>query len=101
MASSQIPVSVCERLVEAATKPCPAPAVAPPLSVAPQPEWDALANSFASLGVALTWGGLILGLLAIIAGFAWSKIVRRDAEEEARTAAKECVDKSLAMQSLR
>lgn len=68
----------------------------PPIPAAPQPEWDALANSFASLGAALSWGGVILGALAIIAGFAWSKLVRRDAEEEARKAAKECVDKLMA-----
>lgn len=96
MASLQIPVSVCERLVEAATRPCPVSPAAPPLPVTPQPEWDALANSFASLGVALTWGGVILGVLAIIAGFAWSQLVRRNAEEEARAAAKECVDKLMA-----
>lgn len=90
-----IDLTACERLVGVAAKACPAADVpaATPVPPAPQPEWDALANSFASLGVALTWGGLLLGVTAIVAGFAWARIVTRNAEEEARKEARECVDK--------
>lgn len=91
MASPQIPVSVCERLIEAGSKPCPVAAAVPVLEQ--QPNWDALATSLAVLGVGLTVGGIILGIVAIIMGFAWAKLVKRDAEEEARKEARACVER--------
>lgn len=92
MATPQLPISVCEQLVEAATKPCPVPLGSP---VAPQPEWDALANSFASLSSAFAWGALLLGVLALLGGIAWARLVKRDAEEEARKEAQACVKKMM------
>lgn len=94
MASPQIPVSACERLVELATKPCNAPVSAP--VVEQGPNWDALATALSVVGVGLTVGGIILGIVAIIMGFAWAKLVKRDAEEEARKEARACVEKLMA-----
>lgn len=89
-----IDVGICERLIDAATRPCPV-AVQATSSLAPQPEWDALANSFASLSSAFSWGALLLGVLALLGGIAWARLIKRDAEEEARAAAKECVTKMM------
>jgi len=79
----------CTKIVEAATKSCGSS-----LGTAPQPpsdpNWDALANSFASLSAALAWGSIGLGVLAIVVGFAWAKIVAADAKNEARTEAAKC-----------
>ncbi|MFJ6025314.1 hypothetical protein ACIQC9_12055 [Brevundimonas sp. NPDC092305] len=66
-------------------------AVAP--VVEQQPNWDALATSLALVGTGLTIGGLVLALAAIIVGFAWAKLVKRDAEEEARKEARACVER--------
>lgn len=88
MATPQIPISVCERLIEAASRPCPVPVAAP---AAPQPEWDALANSFASLGAAFAWGSLIFALIALLGGIAWAKLVRGQAKDEAKRCAEETV----------
>jgi hypothetical protein len=96
VAAPQIPVSVCERLIEAGTKPCPAPVAAPPLQAAPQPEWDALANSLASVGAAVAWGGTVLAIIALIAGIAWAKLLRGIAREESRRCAEELMEKWLA-----
>jgi hypothetical protein len=51
-----------------------------------------MANSFASLSTAFTWGSLILALVAIIGGLAWGWIVAKKAENEARTEAKRCAE---------
>lgn len=91
MAVPQIPVSACQSLVQAATRPCPAPAAAPSVPMAPQPEWDALANSFASLGAAFAWGALVFALIALLGGIAWAKLVRGQAKEEAKRCAEETV----------
>lgn len=94
---STIDAAMCERLIGAAYKACPTPvaltgtAASPPPPVA-QPEWDALANAFASLSMALAWGSLLLGIVAIAAGVAWARHVRKSAEEEARAEARKCVE---------
>jgi hypothetical protein len=49
-----------------------------------------MANSFASLSAALTWGSMLIGVVAIIAGLAWGKLVAMRAENEARTEAQRC-----------
>lgn len=68
-------------------------------SAAPPPNFDALAVSIGAQGNAiamqanwLTCGSIILALVAIIAGFAWGKIVTATAEREAREAAQACAD---------
>jgi hypothetical protein len=75
--------------VEAATKSC-TPQAQPAPAAASQPNWDAMANSFASLSTALTWGSILLAVIAIISGLAWGWVVAKRAENEARTEAKRC-----------
>lgn len=96
MATSQMSVSVCERLIDAASRPCPTPVEVPPVAVASQPEWDALANSLASVGAAVAWGGTVLAVIALIAGIAWAKLLRGIAREESRRCAEELMDRWLA-----
>ncbi len=60
------------------------------------PEWDALANSFASLSSAFAWGSLVLALVAILGGAAWGFVVKVWAEREARKEAAECVNRLMA-----
>lgn len=83
---------MCERFVDAAARSCKQ--AAPPVAQ-PQPEWDALANSFASLSNAFAWGALLLGFLAVVAGVAWGLLVRVWAEREARAEAAECVKRQM------
>lgn len=92
---STIDAAMCERLINSAHKACTPPvALAAPSTppVGQPPEWDALANAFASLSMALAWGSLLLGIVAIVAGVAWARHVRKSAEEEARAEARKCVE---------
>lgn len=93
-----IDLAACERLVGVAAKACPTASLPASTTVppTPAPEWDALANSFASLGVAIAWGGTILAIIALIAGIAWAKLLRGIAREEARRCAEERMEKWLA-----
>lgn len=96
-----IDLAACERLVGVAAKACPA-AAAPattPVPTAPQPEWDALASSFASLGAALAWGSVIFALIALVGGIAWAKLVRGQAKDEAKRCAEESVKEWLAKEA--
>ncbi len=79
----------CTKIVEAATKSCSG-SVGATAQASAGPNWDALANSFASLSAALAWGSIGLAGLAIIVGFGWAKIVAADAKNEARTEAAKC-----------
>lgn len=97
--SPSIAADLCARMVEAASGGCRPPPATPspvlpsaPVAAAASPEWDALANSFASLSVAFTWGSILLGLFALVAGLAWGKFVLHAAEKEAREEAKRYAD---------
>lgn len=79
-------------MVEAATRSCAAP-IPQANVVTPGPNWDAMANSFAALSSAFTWGSIILALVGIFAGLAWGWAVAIKAGNEARTEAKDCADK--------
>jgi hypothetical protein len=59
----------------------------------PEPTWDALANSFASLSAAFVWGSLLIAAIAVAAGIGWGFLVKYWAEREARKEAAECVNK--------
>ena len=85
-----ITLEACTRVVEAATKVCaaPVPQAAPP----PEPNWDAMANGFASLSTAFTWGSILLAVIAVLAALAWGKIVIVTAEREAKEEAKKCAE---------
>lgn len=86
-------ISACGKIVETATRTCD---VSPASTMVPQspaqPNWDALANSFASLSAAFAWGSIVLGLIAVLAAIAWGKIVTMIAEKEAREEAKRCAN---------
>lgn len=83
---------MCERIVNAATSHCAA--VGGPVP-AHDPPWDALANSFASLGAAFAWGSLLLALIAVLAGVGWGFLVKVWAEREARKEAADCVKRQM------
>jgi hypothetical protein len=86
---------VCERLVSAAVRSCPQPVLSsmPPLPTNPPAvDWDPLANSFAALSAAFTWGAVLLAILTIALGLGWGILVRNWAEKEARKEAKEGVE---------
>jgi hypothetical protein len=82
--TSYIDVEACSKFVNAATKHCTAPLEGGSSGTA---NWDALANSFASLSLAFTWGTIILAIVALIGAIAWGWMVKGWAEKEAREAA--------------
>lgn len=77
-------------MVEAVTRSC---TPAAPLTQPVQPNWEALANSFASLSTAIAWGSLIVAIIAVVAALAWGKMVTDRAEKEARAEAEQCARK--------
>lgn len=87
MPEKSIAVDACSKLVESATRSCQPLISVPPET--PHPNWDAIAVSLTSQSNAFSWGALLLGFVAIVAGFAWGKIVAVTAEKEAREAARE------------
>ena len=92
-----IDAAMCERFVSAAARSCPAISAPTPVATvaAPQPEWDALANSFASLSNAFAFGSILLALIAIVAAIGWGYLVKKWAEEEAQKEATECVKRMM------
>lgn len=90
MGANVITADVCGKMVEAATRSCQ-----PMISVPPEPA-SAAADSLAMLSTAFTFGSILLAIIALIAGFAWGKIVAAAAKEEAKKAAKECVEEWMA-----
>lgn len=90
MADQTLSADVCSKMVESATRACQ-----PLLSLPPEqanPNWDAMAASFASLSNAFAWGSIILAVIAVIAALAWGKVVTATAEKEAKSMAKSCAD---------
>lgn len=78
-------VEACFKMVDAATKSCTAhiqPQAFPGVSSG---------DGLAALSTAFTFGSILLAILALIAGFAWGKIVAATARDEAKSAAKEWV----------
>lgn len=94
MSKTAISLNICSEMVESAARSCQQilPEQAPP----PNPNWDAMAASFASLSNAFAWGSIILALVAVFAAFTWGKIVTARAEREAREMAQAEVEKWLA-----
>lgn len=62
----------------------------------PEAATTSTADSLAALSVAFTYGSILFAILALIAGYAWGKIVaanaEREARDEAKKVAKECAD---------
>jgi hypothetical protein len=81
-----IPANVCSQMVESATRSCQ------PLIQLPAEPAASAADSLAMLSTAFTFGSILLAIIALIAGFAWGKIVAAAAEKEAKKAAKECAE---------
>ena len=90
MQNATVTAEICSKMVESATRSCQ-PIIAMPPEQS-NPNWDAMATSFASLSSAFAWGSLILAVIAIVAGLAWGKIVTATAEREAKRMAKDCAD---------
>ncbi len=90
MAGQTITADVCGKMVESATRSCQ-----PMISVPPEPV-NSTADSLAMLSTAFTFGSILLAIIALIAGFAWGKIVAATAQEEAKTAAKACAEEWMA-----
>lgn len=88
MPSEKISADTCVRLVETATRTCQPVASAQPTGSTPN--WDAMANSFASLSNAFAWGSLLLALIAVFATIGWGYVVKVWAEREAREEARRC-----------
>jgi hypothetical protein len=61
-----LPTETCLELVETVAKSCAASS-----ERVSEPNWDAMANSFASLSSAFTWGTIILAVIALIGAIAW------------------------------
>ncbi|MEO9601182.1 hypothetical protein [Parasphingorhabdus sp.] len=81
-----VSANVCAQMVESATRSCQ-----PLFQIPPEPV-NSTADSLAMLSTAFTFGSIILAIIAVIAGFAWSKVVAYKAEEEAKKVAKDCAD---------
>lgn len=81
MATKTIPVDACSTMVESATRSCQ-----PLIAAAPIPD-NSTADSLAALSTAFTYGSIVLAVLAVMAGFAWGKLIAARAEKEARLAA--------------
>lgn len=88
MPSEKISADTCVRLVETATRTCQPVASAQPTGSTPN--WDAMANSFASLSNAFALGSLALGVIALFGGIGWGWFVKIRAEREAREEARRC-----------
>jgi H+/gluconate symporter-like permease len=76
-------------MVEAATQSCPTP-LATPSGAA-----TSAADSLAALSTAFTYGSILLGILVLVAGWAWGKFIAMDAEREATKAARERADEHI------
>lgn len=88
MASEKISADTCVRLVEAAARTCQPTANVQTSENAPN--WDAMANSFAALSTTLSYGSLLLGLIALLGAIGWGYVVKIWAERQAIQEAQRC-----------
>lgn len=95
MPTPVIAANTCIKLVDAAARSCQPVTMTPTAPMQANPNWDAMAASFASLSNAFAWGSLILALVAFLAAFAWGRIITARAEREAREMAEAEVRKWL------
>lgn len=86
--SPYITLDACARMVEASSNASKAQTA--DMTSAASPNWDAIANSFASLSVALAYISILLAIVAIISAIGWGYVVTVRAEKEARKVAREC-----------
>jgi hypothetical protein len=86
MPTKTMSADICLKMVEASAKSCQ-----PVASVTPPPT-TTTADALAALSTAFTFGSILLGILVLLAGYAWGKFIAMDAEREAIKAAKERAD---------
>ena len=86
MTAQTIPVDACSKMVESGTRSCQ-----PLISVPPEPA-NTTADALAALSTAFTFGSMLVGILVVIAGYAWGRFVAADAKDHAQKAAKERAD---------
>ena len=91
MPDATVAAGVCAKMVEAATRSCPATT---PLASAQaaNPNWDAIAVALTAQSNAISFGAVVLAIIIAVAGLAWGKIITLNAEREARDMAKACAD---------
>lgn len=91
MAINRIDAAMCERLINAATSSCKAPAPVAPPAVAehPGPNWDGVVTSLTSLSTAFVWGSILLAVAVIALAMGWAYLVRGWAKDEAKKVAQE------------
>lgn len=93
MPSEKISADTCVRLVETATRTCQPVASAQPTGSTPN--WDAMANSFASLSNAFAYGSLLLAFVATLAAIGGGFMVKIWAGRLAIDEAQRCAKKWL------
>lgn len=87
-----VPANLCAHMVEAASQSCQAIVPIQPAQGAASVSLDAVSVSLSALSTAFTFGSILLAIIALIAGFAWGKIVAASAEKEAKLVAKDCAE---------
>ncbi len=86
LSTEPVSANMCAQMVEFTARSCQS------LIETPTEPVNSVADSLAMLSTAFTFGSILLAIIALIAGFAWGKIVAATAEKEAKQAAKECAE---------
>jgi len=84
--SPSISLEACGKLLGAAQSAC---AASPQVAGSSTPNWDALANSFASLSAALAWGAFLLAVISVLAAVGIGAYVLRQSRKLARRVARQ------------
>jgi hypothetical protein len=84
--SPSISLEACGKLLGAAQSAC---AASPQVAGSSTPNWDALANSFASLSAALAWGAFLLAVISVLAAVGIGSYVLRQSRKFARRVARQ------------
>jgi hypothetical protein len=89
---AKIDAGLCERLISAAANHCSAtaPQVQQQASLPQSPGYDVVSASLSSLSVALTWGAVVIAIIALLAAFGWWQLVKHRARDEAKTQVSLC-----------
>jgi hypothetical protein len=84
--SPSISLEACGKLLGAAQSAC---AASPQVAGSSTPNWDALANSFASLSASLAWGAFLLAVISVLAAVGIGSYVLRQSRKFARRVARQ------------
>lgn len=92
--AAKIDAGICERLMTVATAHCSAaPLPAPVIQTVREPNWEGVTTGLTALGSAISWGILVVALVALIGTIGFAIFVRQWAKDEARKAAEEWFEK--------